>query len=420
MRVLRVRGFALLLVGQAVSESGNWIATIAIWGFASFRFDVGPGDLALLFVVLSVPGALLGPLLGVPIDRLGPRRTLVLANLLGIVDALLLTQANTYRTIIVLALPLGLIEALATASLDAIPPRLVPDDQLVTANALFGGAQDLAIVVGPLVAAAVNASWGLSGAFLADAATFLVGALVALRIRIEPVPRAPDDANSRSTWRELRDGVSLARRTRGLRWTLTVAGCVYLLWAVFGILEPLYVRDVLGGSDAMFAMLQTVFGVGLVLTGLLLAVVGDRIARPRYVAVAMIVSGATAALYLGTTSEIVAFIGVFLWGVDTAFFFVPTRTLLQRYAPAAFHGRVLSLNQSLEPAAGIVMTPLAAVALGVVSVQALGVLAGAAATVVGVVLLVLARGLAPPRASDYDPTVGSSRDAVALGGAAPG
>jgi predicted MFS family arabinose efflux permease len=421
MRVLRVKGFALLLVGQAISESGNWIAAIAIWGFASFEFDVGPGDLALLFVVLSVPGALLGPLLGVPIDRLGPRRTLLLANLLGMVDALLLTRATSYTTIILLALPLGLIEALATASLDAIPPRIVPDGQLVTANALLGGAQDVAIVFGPLLAAAVNARWGLEGAFYADAATFLVGALVALRIRVEPAPRvSTDDEHVTSTWRELRDGVSLARRTRGLRWTLTVAMCVYLLWAVFGVLEPLYVRDVLGGSDSMFALLQTVFGVGLVLTGLLLAVVGERIARPRYVALAMIVSGATAALYLGTKSEVVAFVGVFLWGVDTAFFFVPTRTLLQRYAPAAFHGRVLSLNQSLEPTAGIVATPLAALALGVVGVQALGVVAGALATVGGVVLLLLARGLAAPTASDYDPTAGSSRDAIALGGAAPG
>jgi predicted MFS family arabinose efflux permease len=419
MRVLRVRGFALLAAGQAISESGNWIATIAIWGFAAFRFDVGPGDLALLFVVLSVPGALLGPLLGVPIDRLGPRRTLVLANLLGVIDALVLTQANSYTAIIVMALPLGLIEGLATASLDAIPPRLVPDEQLVSANALLGGAQDVAIVVGPLVAAAVNERWGLPGAFVADAGTFVVGALVALRIRVEPVAR-PDEDHVTSTWRELRDGVSLARRTRGLRWTLTVAACVYLLWAAFGVLEPLYVRDVLGASDATFALLQTVFGVGLVLTGLVLAVVGDRVARPRYVALAMMVSGATAALYLGTRSEAVAFVGVFLWGVDTAFFFVPTRTLLQRYAPTAFHGRVLSLNQSLEPATGIVMTPLVAVALGVVSVQALGVAAGAVAAAGGVVLLVLAGGLAPPSASDYDPTAGSSRDAVALGGAAPG
>ena len=420
MRVLRVRGFALLLLGQAVSETGNWIAVIAIWGFASFRFDVGAGDLALLFVVLSVPGALLGPLLGVPIDRLGPRRTLLIANLLGVVDALALSRADSYTKIILLALPLGLIEALATASLDAIPPRLVPGTQLVTANALLGGAQDIAIVVGPLTAAAVNSKWGLEGAFLADAATFLVGALVALRIRVEPVPRVRDE-HATSTWRELRDGFSLARRSEGLRWTLAVATSVYLLWAVFGVLEPLYVRDVLGESDATFALLQTVFGIGLVLTGLVLAVVGERVARPRYVAIAMVVSGATAALYLGTESLPVAFVGVFLWGVDTAFFYVPARTLLQRYAPVAFHGRVLSLNQSLEPTASIVMTPLAALALGVVSVSVLGVVAGGCAVVGGVVLLLVGRHLTVPAPSEsVDPTAGSSRDAIALGGAAPG
>jgi predicted MFS family arabinose efflux permease len=420
MRVLRVRGFTPLLVGQAVNETGNWIAVIAIWGFASFKFDVGAGDLALLFVVLSVPGALLGPLMGVPIDRLGPRRTLLIANLIGVVDALALTRASSYEMIIILALPLGLIEALGGASLDAIPPRLVPDDKLVTANALLGGAQDLAIVVGPLAAALVNTQWGLEGAFFADAATFLFGALVALRLQVPPVPRDPAE-HSTSTWRELRAGFRLARRTDGLRWTLAVATCVYLLWAAFGVLEPLYVRDVLGGTEDTFALLQTVFGIGLVMTGLSLAVVGERIARPRYVAIAMVVSGLTAALYLGTESETVAFVGVFLWGVDTAFFYVPARTLLQRYAPTAFHGRVLSLNQSLEPAAGIVMTPLVAVALALVSIQVLGIAAGAIATIGGLVLWRLARNLGPPPAPvPIDPTAGSSRDAIALGGAAPG
>ena len=183
---------------------------------------------------------------------------------------------------------------------------------------------------------------------------------------------------------------------------------MYALWAVFGVLEPLYVRDVLHASDDTFALLQTVFGVGLVVTGLLLAVLGDRIARPRYVAIAMIVSGATAALYLGTESKTIAFIGVFLWGVDTAFFYVPARTLLQRYTPARFHGRVLSLDQSLEPAAGIVMTPLAALALGVVSVRTLGVAAGALATVGGVALFLVGRHLATPPPSGLDEHAGTS------------
>jgi len=416
--VLRARGFALLLAGQAINSTGDWVSLIAIWGFAAFKYDAGPGDLAMLFVVLSIPGAVFGPLLGVPIDRFGPRATLIVANLLGAVNAIALTRAGSYEAIIVLALPLGLIEAFAMASLDAIPPRIVPDEQLVSANALLGGAQDVAIVIGPVVAALVNTQWGIAGAFVADAATFVIGAAVAFGLRIEPIPREPDD--ERSTWRDVREGITVARRTAGLRWTLSVAACVYLLWALFGVLEPLYVRDVLGESDAVFALLQTVFGVGLVATGLALAVVGDRVARPRYAALAMVVSGLTAALYLGTHELSIAFVGVFLWGVDTAFFYVPTRTLLQRYAPAALHGRILSLNHSIEPAAGIVMTPLAAAALGVVGVQFLGVAGGLAAVVGGIVLLRAARSLAAPPPLPPDLAGASARDAVALGGAAPG
>ena len=416
--VLRVRRFPVLLAGEAVNAIGNWIAVIAIWGFASFQFDAGAGDLALLFVVLSLPGALLGPLLGVPIDRLGPRRTLLVANLLGVVDALALTQARSYLQIVLLALPLGLIEALAAASLDAIPPRLVPTDQLVAANALLGGAQDVAIVIGPVIAALVNEQWGLRGAFVADAATFLFAAGVALTIRIEPLHV---DAERDTTWRELRAGLALARRTEGLRWTLVVVGSVYLLWALFGLLEPLYVRDVLGESDSVFALLQTAYGVGLVLMSVVLARLGERVARPRYVAIAVIVSGLTAALYVGTSSLAVAFVGVFLWGIDVAFFYVPAKTLLQRYTPIAFHGRILSLNQALEPAAGIVVTPLGALALGVVSVQVLGVVGGALATVGGVAMWAWARRLGPvPVGVDVDPTAGTSRDAIALGGSAPG
>ncbi|MFA5885021.1 MAG: MFS transporter [Acidimicrobiia bacterium] len=417
-RVLGVRGFPMLLAGETINATGSWVAVIAIWGFAAFKFDAGPGDLALLFVVLSVPGALLGPLLGVPIDRFGPKRMLVVANLLGMVDAIALTRAHSYLSIILLALPLGLIEALAAASLDSIPPRLMDDEHLVTANAFLGGAQDLAIIAGPVLAAVVNAHWGLTGAFLVDAGTFLVGALVAMGLRVPPALASAEEAES--PWREVRAGLTLVRRSDGLRWTLGVVGSVYLLWALFGLLEPLYVRDVLGESDTVFALLQTVYGIGLVGAGLALAAIGDRVARPRYVAFAIVASGATAALYVGTQSLIVAGVGVFLWGADVAFFYVPAKTLLQRYAPMEFHGRVLSLNQSLEPAAGMIVTPLGAFALGVVGVQLLGVLGGAVAAIGGLVALRVGWRLVVPAAGPVDPTAGSSRDAIALGGSAPG
>jgi predicted MFS family arabinose efflux permease len=410
---LRSPGFRLLLAGQAVNATGNWVALIAIWGFATFRFDAGAADLAVLFAVLAVPGVVLGPVLGVPIDRLGPRRTLILANGLGFLDALALTQAQSYEAVILLALPLGVLEAFATASLDSLPPRLVSDKDLVSANALLGGADDLAIVVGPVVAALVNARWGLSGAFLVDAGTFLVGLAVAWPLKLAPGTIA-NAATPASTWRELREGVELARRVPGLRWTLGVAGATYLLWGLFGVLEPLYVRDVLGESDTVFALLQAVFGVGLVGSGITVAVIGDRVATPHWVGLATMASGVTAALYLGTRWLPIAAAGVFLWGAGVAFFYAPAKTLLQRYAPTPAHGRILSLNQSLEPLASMVTAPLAAALTVGIGVQAAGVAGGMAAVVAGLVALRRGRHLPPPPLGvRADPPAGSSDAVVA-------
>ena len=261
----------------------------------------------------------------------------------------------------------------------------------------------------------VNVRWGLEGAFVADALTFVVGALVALPLRIDHEP-----AERTGAWREFREGLTLVRREPGLRWTFRAAGATYLLWAFAGIVEPLYARDVLEVSETTFAMFQTVWGVGLVSTELVLARVGDRIARPGYVAMGMLFAGAGAALYMGTAWVWVAFVGVFLWGVDTAFFFTPTKTLLQRYSPVSAHGRIMSLNQTLEPAASIAMAPIASTAVAFASVQVLTLGAGGLIAVAGLAALRTSRTLPPPTERRTDPSAGSSRDAIALGGAAPG
>jgi predicted MFS family arabinose efflux permease len=193
------------------------------------------------------------------------------------------------------------------------------------------------------------------------------------------------------------------------------------LWGLFGVLEPLYVRDVLGESDTVFALLQAVLGVGLVGAGTTVAVIGDRVATPRWVALATMASGVTAALYLGTRWLPIAAAGVFLWGAGVAFFYAPAKTLLQRYAPTPAHGRILALNQSLEPLASMVTAPLAAALTVGRGIQAAGVAGGVAAVVGGLVTLGRGRHLPPPPLGvRADPRAGTSRDAIALGGPAPG
>src|SRR6476469_2020979 len=87
MHLLRTRSFALLFAGQALNGIGSWAALVAMWGFAAYRFDSGPAQIAMIGLAWSVPAAIIGPVAGVPIDRFGAKRVLVLAYMAGAATA---------------------------------------------------------------------------------------------------------------------------------------------------------------------------------------------------------------------------------------------------------------------------------------------------------------------------------------------
>lgn len=386
MHLLRQRRFALLFAGQAINGIGSWTALIALWGYAAYHFDSGAREIGLLALCWSAPAAVLGPLAGVPVDRLGPRRVLIGAYLAASVASLALSFAQTLTQLAMLAVGYGFCRALANPAADALPPRIVAEKDLLAANALLGAAQESAIVFGPLVAAGSIAVGGLRAAFLVDAVTYLVGVAVVLPLVLSP---APPQARTRLRT-ELAEGLALAVRRPLLRYVMLLSSAVFLTWAAFVVVEPLYVRDVLGRSSSQFALFQVAFGIGLVLTGLALPRLGERVAGPRALAGAVLLSGITAGLYVGTRSVAVAYLGVFLWGVDVAFFGAPARTLLQRGAPVHAHGRVLALNRTVHSVADLVALPLTGVAAGAVGVQATGLSVATFAGLAGAAGLLLA------------------------------
>ncbi len=69
--------FGLLVAGETVNSVGGWASAIVLWGFAAYRFNAGPDAVALTVVCWAAPPAVLSPLMGVWIDRIGPRAALV-------------------------------------------------------------------------------------------------------------------------------------------------------------------------------------------------------------------------------------------------------------------------------------------------------------------------------------------------------
>ena len=135
---MRQRRFALLLGGLAVNAIGSWTSLIAIWGYATYRYHAGPGMVAVLVACWSGPSAVLGPIAGTPIDRLGPRRVLLTGYLVTAGVASAMALSGTLTALVVLVTIYGILRAFSIPAADALPPRVVEPADLLSANALFG------------------------------------------------------------------------------------------------------------------------------------------------------------------------------------------------------------------------------------------------------------------------------------------
>ena len=333
------------LAAEALSAIGSWASLIAIWGYAAFRFDAGPTDLSLFGIAFGLPALLLGPVAGLAVDRFGPKATLAFAKVVGIAASLLLLTADTFTALAMLSALHGLASTFSHPAIQAMPPRLVDDEHLARTNALVSLTDEVAIVLGPVAAGIAIAATTFEGAFVLDAITYAIGLVALPLVKLRPTD-SPDDTTSENAAPTIAilDGWRRIRRVLVLRRTI---GCTMLLHLLYGaalLVEPLYIRDVLGRSEDVFAALQTIFGVALVAGGLIVARMGERLVGFSVVAAGVVGSAVAAVIYLATPWLVVAVAGVIAWGGATALLGGPSRTVIQRAAPEHEHGRVLAAD----------------------------------------------------------------------------
>lgn len=393
---------AVFLLAEALSAIGSWATIVAIWGYAAYEYGASPGDVAMFGIAFALPGVLLGPLSGAVVDRLGPRRTLAAAKVMGVLAALALLWADDFRTLALLSAAHGVVAVFTLPALQSMPPRLVDDQHLARTNALVSLTDELAIVLGPVAAGVGIAAFGFRGAFVFDAVTYAVGLAALPIVRLRPVAAADgDEREEPAGFRQALEGWRLISRTGVLRRVVACTFTIHLLYGAALLSEPLYVRDVLHRSEHVFAALQTVFGVLLVAGGLVAARLGDRLASFTFVALGVGVSGFTAVAYLGTPWVVVSFAGVALWGVATALISGPSRTVLQRSSPERVHGRVMAADFVAASAA-----ELLGVAGGGFLVDAFGV----RWTIAGIGLAVALTALLLHRADRRDPAAAPAEE----------
>lgn len=370
----RVRPFFL---AHAQSAAGNGVAYV---GLLLIALDRLPSALSLTVILLAdfLPAMLLGPLFGAAADRWSRRWCAVAADLMRAVAFAGIAVVDSFTATVALALLAGTGTGLFTPAVLAGLPGLVDEARLPAATALYGALEDFGHMIGPAVAAAVLLLTGPETLMALNGATFALSALVLLRVPLGDRPPAVTGEAGRhsSLVADARSGLATAARMPGVRAVLLSSSAVILFAGMLNVGELLLARDELGAGASGFAVLVTLFGLGVILGSLAGGRGGDPAAlKRRFLAGILATAGglAAAAIAPGYGAALGAFL---LVGVGNGLVLVHVRLILQRTVSDRLRGRIFGVRDTLDSWAFAAAFAGAGAILSVVGTRSLLLIAG--------------------------------------------
>jgi MFS family permease len=411
LRVLRHQDFRYLFLGQSASAVGDQVVIVALALYITQRSG-SPSDLGIVLAAQSAPLVALILFGGVWADRLPRHRIMIVADVMraalhAVLAALILTGGASVMQMVVIEALFGAARAFFQPAYTGLLPQTIPEPLSQEARGLSETTNNLAVLVGPALGTALVLGVGAGEAFAFDAATFVVSALLLMRVR--PRVRAERAPSRReSVLRELRSGFKEVS-SRPWVWVTIAAftGAVLACYAPYYALGPAVARDVYGGAG-VFGVLESVVGGGAVLGSLV--GIRWRPRRPLVAGLLLILVWPIEQLAFALGAPLVAvFVLTFAAGFGFALFGVWWETALVRHIPPHALSRVSAYDWmgslALLPVGFVLAGPLAA-ALG-------GRVVLGAGSVITVVLLAAALLPRSTRALNGRPRRGASAEQVA-------
>jgi len=343
----RAPDFRTLFLASATSGLGTYLALIALIVDVYDRTHSGVWVAALL-IVEFLPILIIGLALGPLVDRLPRRTVMVGADLVRLGVFVALPFAPSALAIVVFAGIAGFATGFFRPAVYAGLPNLVDDRDLPQANGLLLAVDSLTWLLGPVVGGAILAASGPDPNYVVNAATFLVSALLLMRIS---APKLQEHVGlTGSHLSELKAGFHVVRSSRALLTVLVAWSIVMVGNGHINVSEVVLAKESMNGGDLGFGILMGAAGLGLMIGSLLGGawVERRRMAEAYGASLALMAAGAGLAAVSPNVWVASGFVAAF--GLGNGVASVCNPVLVQRGAPDAVRGRAFTVIMSVNAA----------------------------------------------------------------------
>lgn len=352
----RNRAFRLLWLGQVVSQMGDWFDTIALYTIILNLTGSGR-NIGLLLVARFVPSFLFAPLSGVVADRFSRRSVMIASDLLRslvVLGFLLVRRADQLWIIYVLTVIQMALSTFFEPAKTAAIPSIVSDRELVPANAIASVTWSVMLTLGAAIGGLITGWFGTDVAFVLDALTFALSALLIAGIRLPK--RSPREKKKLTVSRALGIGETLEgaryvkHRPRVLALLLVkpawgLGGGILTLLAVFG--EKIFPvgKSAATGIGVLFAARGIGTAIGPIIAR---RISGEGAKRMQIsIGIAFLIGGVFYVAFGSTNFFVIALLVLGIAHTGGSILWVFSTVLLQRAVEDNFRGRVFAAELAL-------------------------------------------------------------------------
>lgn len=353
LALFKLQPFRWFIISCFLACVGSGIGYITLaWLVVSLR--PGVFSVAVLMLCYWLPNALLGPLVGVLVDRVS-RKTLVLIScavraVLWIVFGLLLIHHNNTHFIYGFTILISLFFTIYSPSATKLVREIIPKEKLLLANANIDMAYESGNLVGMGIAGFLIAWLGATQAVVLNGCFFVLTTIAILIMHYRPAPVEAAKTEVKQLVKELWEGLIYIYSNRDIRRAYTAQMLVMVTYLTAPVLMAPFAKVVLHATVGQFCQIEAACSIGLVVGGLFLPVLSERIGLAKTVMAFSFLAMLAFAMFEWVSA---------IWNAEVLYFIIGTYyaiwplvvTRAQHITDFAYQGRTQASFNSL---AGIV------------------------------------------------------------------
>jgi MFS family permease len=356
------RNFGLLWWSQLISQIGDGVTKLALLWFV-YAVTGSPLQTTVIGILQTLPPIILGPFIGVFIDRF-PKKLLLIgtdlirALVIGLIPCLVSHETFTVEYLYVLVFCNAVATSLFAPALFASIPFIVEKSSLTAANALLQSTMSLGVIFGPLLSGLGIALLNSQEVLCINVLTYIGSALLLVCISIPEVRQQGKTLTSSVSLyiKDLKEGIQFTffRQPIILPLILT-AGLYSFVMSAFHTLLPVFGRNMLKLGPVEVGYVTSGVGVGLFLASVFLAKVdlGPLWRRIRLLATTSLLTALALWCFTGLTGLAFSLFVVIVIGIGSGVLTPIEWGIIQEISPPRLLGRVLALYGTLAMLAAI-------------------------------------------------------------------